>query len=159
MLIWSCISFNSKGPIVEVKGIMNKHKYKDIFSKNLILFVDKEVEIRESLGEINPSVIFMDDNDPKQSDHLMAEFLVEQGINTLEWVSQSPDLNPIENVWSMLDSEVFSKISMYTKRADLLVAVQRCWDEIDLKKVQNCIDSMPRRIDQLIKNKGDPIDY
>lgn len=70
----------------------------------------------------------------------------------LEWPPQSPDLNPIENLLENLDvnlskTNVSDKISYYA-------VLQKAWEEIDPEYLKKLIESMPRRLEAVLKAKN-----
>lgn len=49
-------------------------------------------------------------NDPKPSSRLVKEWLGKEKIAVVQWFSQSFDLNPIENVWKIVDRKIRLKL-------------------------------------------------
>ncbi|GFS85995.1 uncharacterized protein TNCV_1219871 [Trichonephila clavipes] len=82
-------------------------------------------------------------------------FLAEQNIPMLDWPDNSPDMNPIENVWELMEREVAKDV--ITHETLLLERIIHVWNHHHppmQETVQSCIDSMPRRIEALIAAKG-----
>ena len=62
---------------------------------------------------------FQHDNDPKHTARLVKTCLEESNIKVMEWQSQSPDLNPIENMWMTVKRSKGSKV--FRNEVDLFV--------------------------------------
>ena len=79
-------------------------------------------------------------------------------IGKHEWPGNSPDLNCIENLWSILDCEAY-KDPRPSTMPQLRRRLQYAWRTISLQHVVSLIHSMPNRIKNVIKNKGGPSGY
>ena len=80
-----------------------------------------------------------------------------KNINLLQWPPCSPDLNPIENVWKLLKDEV-SKRNPKNKK-EILSFAQDEWKKISYLHINNMIESMPKRLLDVINKKGDKCKY
>jgi len=80
-------------------------------------------------------------------------------INCLLWPAQSPDLNPIEHLWDVLERQVRARNPHLKNKDELALALTEEWLNIDQTILENLVDSMPRRVDAVIKSRGYPTKY
>ena len=99
-------------------------------------------------------VIFQQDNDPKHPARIVRQWLQNQAIETLVWPSQSPDINPIEHLWAHLKKKLYEYPEAPRGLLELWDRVQDQWNKIDPETCANLVDSMPTRIEVVIKAKG-----
>jgi transposase len=74
------------------------------------------------------------------------------------WPGNSPDLNPIENLWSILKESIYTS-PLPTTRDELIKRVQDVWRKIDVQVLQKLSRSLPGRIKLLRDNGGKQIKY
>src|SRR5678815_2567923 len=77
-------------------------------------------------------------------------------IKPKDWPHNSPDLSPIENLWSILSLSVY-KDPEPKNVYQLKRRLQRAWRSIALGTLQMLIQSMPDRVSAVIKQKGDTV--
>ena len=96
----------------------------------------------------------MQDGAPCRTARSVKSFLHEQNIPLLSWLGNSPDMNPIENVWELVKREMAK--DMIPSKQQLIAKLIEVWNHNSKlqETVQECINSMPRRIKALIDAKG-----
>lgn len=149
ILVWGCFSWAGVGNLVKINGIMTADVYIDIINENL----------EESLLKLGleDNFIFQQDNDPKHTAKKSQAFFRSCRIKQLEWPPQSPDLNPIENLWAILDNRINK--SGVTNKNSYFEALQLAWENLDPQHLKNLIESIPRRLQKVIEAKGNHINY
>ena len=75
------------------------------------------------------------------------------------WPAQSPDLNLNEHLWDYLKRRLADHDSFLRGIHELWERVQVDWEGIPVEECQKLIESMPRRIEAVIKAKGDYTKY
>lgn len=85
----------------------------------------------------------------------MRDWIIENNINVLPWPPQSPDLNPIENVWGyMVKNCIFNINYRPVNKDELWNRVSTAWDNLDNNYIANLIRSMPTRLQSVIAANG-----
>lgn len=143
VMVWGCFSGSGTGPLVRVDGIMDRYLYRDILRDHMLPYAEEEMPLRW---------LFQQDNDPKHKSQLVKNWMNANAVPLMEWPSQSPDLNPIENLWDHLDK----RIRHYTIRntEELFQVLELEWKNISKDFCVKLVNSMQRRCFEVIKSKG-----
>ena len=82
------------------------------------------------------------------------EWLKSKQISVLEWPANSPDLNPIENLWGTLTRAVFANGRQFNTKEELKTEIFKQWTLIKPRELTNFVKSIPNRIYEVIAKHG-----
>ncbi|KAK3551411.1 hypothetical protein QTP70_017294, partial [Hemibagrus guttatus] len=116
VMVWGCFAASGPGRLAVINGTMNSAVYQKILKEN----------VRPSVCDLKlkRTWVLQQDNDPKHTSKSTSEWLKKNKMKTLEWPSQSPDLNPIEMLWHDLKKVVHAR-----KPSNVAELQQFCKDE------------------------------
>ena len=145
LMVWGCFSVKGMGPLIKVNGIMDQTVY-----KNILVQQARPTLVRDGL------TIFQQDNDPKHTAKRNLSYMNGPRFpaSLLNWPAQSPNLNPIENLWLILDGKVRKRQVKPKNLEELMGMLQYEWSQIGPEIIQNLVNSMPRRCAAVIEAKG-----
>lgn len=148
IMVWGCFSYQGVGPIYWIRTTMDAAVYVKILQEIMLPYASDEM----------PLVwVFQQDNDPKHTSKMAKRWFDENSINVMEWPAQSPDLNPIENLWADVKKGVSS--IKPTSSEGLWKAVSDIWNSIPVERCQSLVNSMGNRCAAVIANKGHATKY
>ncbi|GFW31845.1 transposable element Tcb1 transposase [Trichonephila clavipes] len=93
IMVWGGIEYHSRTPLVRIAGTLN--------SQRNICEVLEPVVLPYIQGL--DTAIFQQDNAQSHAARIVQRFFVNHQIELLPWPARSPDLSPIENIWSKVD--------------------------------------------------------
>ncbi len=152
IMIWGFITFFGQLKIYRVNGKMDSNKYIRLLEDE---FIDDAVLCGLNLGEM----VFQQDNASCHVSKKTLNWVKEQNINVLSWPPQSPDMNPIEDVWNYLDSQVRKRQPEIKTIDDLWRILDEEAAKISPEYIKKLYKSLPRRISALKKSNFDVTKY
>ncbi|KAK3511397.1 hypothetical protein QTP70_007233 [Hemibagrus guttatus] len=142
---WVRAVLAAKGPgrLAVINGTMNSAVYQIILKEN----------VRPSVCDLKlkRTWVLQQDNDPKHTSKSTTEWLKKNKMKTLEWPSQSPDLNPIAMLWHDLKKVVHAR-----KPSNVAELQQFCkdeWAKIPPQRCNRLIASYGKRLIAVVAAK------
>lgn len=146
-MVWGSISKKGKSNLVFIRGTMNSQKYQETLESAW-----------PTLQNHHPrGFIFQQDGATCHTSRSSREWFASNNWTVSDWPANSPDLNPIENVWGVMKKEVEKRNPKNLNELERIIQV--VWNEITIPYLLNLINSMPHRITKCIDLNGDFTGY
>ena len=150
VMVWGGISKKGATSLVIFTGIMKSEFYQEaILRDTLMPFIREKYPDHHRL---------MQDNDPKHTSKSTSKFMEDNNINWWRTPPESPDLNPIENLWHELKMYI-ERVKKPKVKDELIAGIQEFWATVDAEKCQKYINHLDTVIPEVIKCQGGPSGY
>ncbi len=149
VMIWAAMSSAGVGPLCFLKSTDNAAIYQEILEHFMLPSADK------LYGDAD--FIFQQDLAPAHTAKGTKSWFNDHRVTVLDRPANSPDLNPIENLWGIVKRKM--RDTRPNNADDLKATVKETSASIPSQQCHKLITSMPRQIEAVIKAKGAPTKY
>ncbi|GMF54463.1 unnamed protein product [Phytophthora fragariaefolia] len=144
LMVWSSISHKGVGTMHFCESSVSGAYYRSMLSD--------EIPLTRELLQLPTPTRFVQDGAPAHRAKATSAYLKELKLESMGHPPQSPDLNPIENLWGIMKAELHKTPA--TDLDDLREKLAMIWYKIPVGIVQKLIYSMPARLEAVRKEKG-----
>ena len=147
---WGGFSWQGKTDLVFYANTLDAPAYQDILENSLL------PAAKEWFGDEKDGWELQQDKATCHTAKSTKTWLERHEVAVVEeWPTKGDDINPIENLWAILDERLESK--KFTTEEGMKKAILKLWDEVDLSLLHNLIDSIPDRLRRIRKAEGGSI--
>ncbi len=132
--MWGGISRKGPGPLVIFKGIMDSTFYQGLLRDHFMPYVQHAFPQGYRL---------MQDNDPKHVSKSTKAFMEDNNISWWPTPPESPDLNPIENLWHALKYHLRVHVKPSTQE-ELITGITQYWQNLTAGQCNRYINHLYR---------------
>lgn len=144
IMVWGAIHKGGRTSLYIVEGTMTADKYSsEVLDKHLKPYMRENCRQWYRLYQ---------DGASSHTAKLTKRRVAAMRLKVMTSPPNSPDINPIENIWGLMDVHIKEKEPR--TKAELVAAVKEAWEKIPQNTIDNVIDSMPRRIQAVMDNDG-----
>ena len=131
------------------EGTMDRFLYVEILKQTLLPFIESTYPASHQS---------MQDNDPKHVSAYARDFMVEKGVHWWKTPAESPDLNPIKNLWHELKEFIRREVKPKTKQ-ELVKGIEKFWGRVTVEKCNKYINHLRKVIPRVIELEGHATGY
>jgi transposase len=125
--------------------MMNSSKYIKILKSKVLPFLQTFADGK---------VTFQHDLAPCHNSKAVKKLIQENKISMLYWPVNSPDMNLIENLWSIL-KKLLGKMDCSTEERMVTYVIKMWFHDSGMKNIcSKLVQSMPKRVHEVISAKG-----
>jgi len=146
IMVWGGISFDGSTDLyVIANGSLTGMRYRDEILDPIV---------RPYAGAIGDGFMLMDDNARPHRARLVNDYLNSETIQRMDWPAYSPDLNPIEHAWDILQQRISKRPQAPNTLQELADVLEEEWHQIPQADFRNLVQSFPRRCRAVIQARG-----
>uniref|UniRef100_A0A3Q2FGN4 Paired domain-containing protein n=1 Tax=Cyprinodon variegatus TaxID=28743 RepID=A0A3Q2FGN4_CYPVA len=150
--VWGCFSSKGVGSLTLLTRdtSMNEEWYQNVLQEHLLPTIHEQFD--------DDKYFFQHDGAPCHKAEAVTKWLKDHEVEVLDlWPENSPDLNPMQNLWSFLKKQVDKQKP--TNCDQLQALIRQEWFTINRDLVQKFISSMPERIAEVVRKQGQPCEF
>ncbi len=153
VMVWGIISWYTLGPLVPIEYRLNATAYLSIVADYVHPFMTTVYTSSDGY--------FQQDNAQYHKAQIISVWFLEHDneFTLRKWPPQSPDLNPIEHLWDVVEQEIHIMDVQPTNLQQIRDAIMSIWTNISEVCFQYIVESMIWRIKAVLKAKGGPTRY
>ena len=125
-----CITSKGVGKILRVSNKINADEYIGTLTNGLI-------ETYTARNNRPSKHIFQQDNASCHTAAKTINWFRTNNIPTMKWPANSPDMNPIENLWSYLNKAVRARKQSFSSADVLWEIIEEEWYKIPIEYIRN----------------------
>jgi hypothetical protein len=148
--VWAGISRRGKTNLYFYSGTLSADDYQTVLEKSLLPAAQEMFDEEKIEWELQQD---------KATCHMARstkDWLEKNDVRVVDgWPTKGDDINPIENVWAILDERLQKR--KFKTPAGMKRAIREEWNNLEQSTIENLIESIPGRLRKVIKAKGGSI--